>query len=113
MGGSDDANPDPQSVAAWLSASCASAGVAVKVTDPSALRQIGVLLGAAAGEAPRQAKRAARPRVRSLQPPDRLDATGVESSEAGDGGRLDDDVVDQCAHDGGLTGQVQSGPAVA
>lgn len=105
--------PDPLAVAAWLAASCARSGVAVTVTDPSALRQISVLLGAETGERPRQAKRAALPRLRSLQPPDWLDALGVESISAREGGGLDDNVVDQRSHDGGLSSKVQGLPPVA
>jgi len=105
--------PDPEAVAAWLAASCARSGVAVTVTNPSALRQISVLLRAETGEGPRQAQRAALTRPRSLQPPDWLDTLGVESISARERGGLDDNVVDQRPHDGGLPGQVQALPPVA
>jgi hypothetical protein len=105
--------PDRQAVAAWLAVSCARSGVAVKVTDPSVLRQIGVLLGAETGEQPRQAKRVALRRLRSLQPPDWLDTLGIEPISTTDGGRLDDDMVDQRPHNRGLPGQVQALPPVA
>ncbi len=94
--------PDPQAVAAWLKASCARAGIAVQVTDPLALHRISVLLGGEPGERPRQAKRAARPRNPSLQPPDRLDAIGIEASAPSLGGGADHQVVDDGPNDGGL-----------
>lgn len=105
--------PEPEAVAAWLSASCARAGVAVQVTDPNVLRQIGVLLGTEPGGAPRQAQRAARPRGRASQSPDCLDPVRVEVSETGDGGWSDDDVVDEGPDNRGLSGQVEIGPSGA
>ena len=104
--------PDPQAVAAWLKASCARAGVAVQVTDPLALRRISVLLGGEPGERPRQAKRAARPRGPSLQPPDRRDSTGVGASASPLGGGPDHQVVDDGPDDGGLPAEVEPGPAL-
>src|SRR5687768_12452451 len=99
---SRSSNPDPKRVAEWLAASCARSGVAVKVSDPNALRQIGVLLRAEARDAPPQAKREARPRPRALQPPNGVDPLGVQGPVARDGGGSDDDVVDQGPDDGGL-----------
>ena len=104
---------DPAAVAAWLPETCERSGVPLRVSDPVALRQIGVLLGAAAGERPRQAERAAMPRRRSLESPDWLHSLGIESLATTDGGGVDDDVIDKCADDRGLPGQVQTLPPVA
>ncbi|MCD2263959.1 hypothetical protein K3888_14760 [Dietzia aurantiaca] len=38
-----------EELAAWVTASCQEQGVPVKVTHPSAIRQVGVLLGVKAG----------------------------------------------------------------
>jgi hypothetical protein len=40
---------DAEAVAAWVKATCQAQGVAEKVTDVVALREIGVLLGAGSG----------------------------------------------------------------
>ena len=40
---------DPLVVAAWVRDSCASQGVAVKVTDPVVVHRVGVLLTAGTG----------------------------------------------------------------
>lgn len=103
--------PDPQAVAAWVRASCERAGVPVLVTDPEALHRIGVLLGDPGGR-PRQAQRAAGPRV-ALQPPDRFDAGDVQAGSSGLRGGVNDDVVEHGAHDRRLTGQGELTPQVA
>lgn len=107
------APPDPRAVAAWLKASCARAGITVQVTDPLALRRISVLLGGEPGERPRRAKRAARPRVPSLQPPDRLDAGGVEGFASLLGGGADHQMVDDGPDDGGLPAEVEPVPTLS
>lgn len=38
----------PDELAAWVAASCAAQGLAVKVTDPTTLRRVGILLTGAA-----------------------------------------------------------------
>ena len=106
------ADVDPRAVAAWLAVSCARSGVPVKVTDPSALRTIGVLLGADPGGRPRRAKRAAGPRV-ALQLPDGLGSGRVEAGAASGLGGVDDDVVYDGYDDGGLPDEVEAGPAGA
>jgi hypothetical protein len=40
-------NLPPETLAAWVEASCAAQGVPAKVTDPTVVRRVGALLGAA------------------------------------------------------------------
>jgi hypothetical protein len=84
--------PDPAVVRAWVEQSCAGQGVAVKISDPLTVRRVGVLLGASDVGGPgadggrtasgARAARAARVprRRRVLQPPDGVDAGGVEAA---------------------------------
>ena len=71
--------PVDDAVARWVAATCRAQGVLVKITDPTVLRQIGVLLGARTGK-PR-AHGAAAPSTRlplaPLQPPLGLHPVGV------------------------------------
>ena len=99
----------PEQVAAWVVESCAQQQVPVAVTHPGTLARIGALLGGPGCAAPAGG---AAPRP-SLQPPDRLDATGIESARAGQGVGVDDGVVEDGGDDRSLTVQVQVGPLVA
>ena len=81
---------DPDVVAAWVEASCASQGLPLRVADPAILAQVAGLLGAGPGvsrEAPRRSDSGSGTPVGA-------DAVGVEAVEAATGGR-DGDVVDQ------------------
>lgn len=100
-------------LAAWVAESCAVQGVPVKVTDPTVLRRVGVLLSGAA-EGSRAQARSAAPRdsaARSEAPHD-VHAGSVKGPGAGGAGS-DDDVVDQGADDGVLPRQVQRVPRCA
>jgi hypothetical protein len=103
----------PESVAAWVSASCAAQGLPVKVTDAGAVARVVTLLGGPLGSGRAQARSAstARPR-RALQPPHGSDPLDVESA-ALVGARFDDGVVEDGRNDGGLAGQVERGPLSA
>lgn len=62
--------------AAWVEQSCAAQGVPSKVTDPTVLRRVGVLLTGAPGAKPAPRRRPA-PDARS-QPPHRDNTSGIE-----------------------------------
>jgi hypothetical protein len=84
---------------AWVEASCAAQGVAVKITDSEALSAVAVLLGAAPGKA------GGRPAGRPLsEAPDGLEAAGIELVQAAAAG-ADDDVIEHSGDDGVLAGQ--------
>ena len=103
---------DQAAVAAWVESTCAAQGVPVKVADPVALREVGVLLGAWA-EGPR-AHGARAPSTRAsaqpLQPPSGLHPLGVQAVPSGGLGGQDRGVVEDSLDDGDLPGQVQPGP---
>jgi hypothetical protein len=100
-------------IAAWVAQSCAASGVSVKVTDPTVVRRVGVLLGGAAdgpGAQPRSGSARAIA-ARSVAPHDGH-AGGVQHPGSGGAGS-DHGVVDQGLDDGVLPGQVQGLPASA
>lgn len=101
-------------LAAWVASSCAAQGVPVKVTDPTVVRRVGTLLGAA-GSGSRGRKRSgtrdAAAAGSSVLPGDG-DAAGVEHVDSG-GAWSDRDVVDQGSDDRVLSRQVEVRPGVA
>jgi hypothetical protein len=99
----------PEQIRAWTERTCAEQQVAVAVTNPITLNRIGVLLGRAEGAAPAGAP----PPAPALQPPDRIDAVGVESSRTRLGVGVDDGVVEDRGDDGALPVEVEPGPLVA
>jgi hypothetical protein len=107
-------SPLPASVvAAWVQASCAAQGVPIKVTDPTILRRVGVLLGAVS-EGPRVRKRSGTrgPSGSGSVTPLGSDAGGVHGLSSLAAG-TDHDVIDQGFHDGVLPRQVQGVPRSA
>jgi len=72
----------PDALAAWVQASCAAQGVAVKVVDFAVVRQMCALLddGAAAPWPERQRRRG--PPARASQPPMGVHPGGVEAAGA-------------------------------
>lgn len=101
-------------LAAWVASSCAAQGVPVKVTDPTVVRRVGTLRGAA-GAGPRVRKRSGTrgpaPGVRSVSPGDG-DAASFEHVDPGGSGS-NRDVVDQGSDDGVLPRQVEVRPGAA
>jgi hypothetical protein len=100
---------------AWLTASRESQGLPDQVSDALVLAQVGVLLGAGAEGTRAQGAPApsARPPAAPSEGPVGLDALGVESVAAGNGGGLDCDVVDDGLDDRALTGEVEALPLTA
>lgn len=69
----------PDALAAWVEASCASQGLAVKITDPTVVRRVGALLGAATDPGPL----GGRGRKRSgTRPPNDPDAVADQNDPA-------------------------------
>jgi hypothetical protein len=85
-------------VRAWVEASCAAQGLAVKITDSATLAQVAVLLGAAPGKA--GGRPAGRP---PLETPDGLESARVEPIQAATAG-ADDDVIEYSGNDRVLPG---------
>jgi hypothetical protein len=98
-----------EQLAQWVSASCAAQGVPVFVTDPTVVGRVGSLLGGRPGAPARRASTEEAP-GRRLQAPADVDAGRVEVPDAGGGGRVDSDVVDDRANDCDLAGEIQIGP---
>lgn len=94
----------PEQIRTWTVASCEAQGVPLAVSDPRTLRRVMVLL---TGRPPQRAEHGAA--AGRSQLPDGGDASRVELA-AGDGGPVDDGMVEQRADDGLLSGQVQVGP---
>jgi hypothetical protein len=96
-----------EQVRAWVNRSCHEQRVPVAVTNPSTLSRIGVLLGR--GRDAPQPEAAPRPDP-SLQPPDGLDAVGVEPTRTRSRVGTNDGIVENGGHHGTLTVKVQPGP---
>lgn len=95
-------------LAAWVAASCERHRVPVKVTDPDALARVAVLLGAA-DQCPVTAVLTLVRGGPASEPPDRVDAVGVEPAGTG-GARADHDVIEDGGDDRGLPCEVEVGP---
>lgn len=94
-----------EQIAAWVTDSCVAQGVPVRITDPEALRRVGVLLRAADATGA-QAK--LRPvRSPASQPPLGNDTGRIEPVLPGP---LDSGVIDDCADDCPLSIEVEFGP---
>ena len=93
-----------ETIAAWVTASCAGQGVPVLVTDPGVLSGVVVLLtGRAAPEGPQRVCAGPPGRPAGSESPHGLDPGRVHASGPWASGS-DDDVVDNGAHDLGLAG---------
>jgi len=96
----------------WVASSWARHRVPLKVNDPAALARVAVLLGGpdpgpiAIGSVLTIVPAAP---VGGSEPPDRVDAVGVELAGAGGAGG-DHDVIEDRGDDGGLAGQVEVRP---
>lgn len=103
----------PDSLAAWVEASCAAQGVPVKVADPTVVSRVGALLGARVeGTRAQPRSGSTRPLGRgSVAPPD-AHAGGVQGLHSGTA-RGDLDVVDQGGHDRVLPRQIEAAPGAA
>lgn len=101
----------PDQVAAFVTASCAAQGVAVKVSDPSVVRRVGALLGAPGTGRARTRRAGARGTGTGAYsvPPHDLDPGRVQGHDPGRP-RSDHDVIDQGLDDGVLPVQVQRPP---
>jgi hypothetical protein len=101
-----------EQLVAWVAASCQAQGVSVKVSEARTVEQVRVLLTGQAGRtAPARTRGRSAPAGRS-QPPHRPDPLRVKGLSA-TGAWADHGVVEHGAHDGRLSGQVQSGPRSA
>ena len=103
----------PEVIAALVAESCAAQGVPVKVTDPSVVRRVGVLLGGPV-PGPRAHPRSGSTRSgagRSVAPHDGHPG-GVEPGGSGSTGS-DADVVDQGGDDGVVPVQADREPGAA
>lgn len=99
-------------LAAWVAASCERHGVPLKVSDPTALANVVVLLGVSVGR-----RRALQRRRQALElvgsnPPDDIDAPGIEVPGANNSG-ADRDVVDDRCDDCVVPVEGQVGPLSA
>lgn len=93
----------------WLIDSCAAQDVPVLVGDPRVLSEVAALIGGVGGRRARQAKRAPACTLPPSEPPDGLDAAGVQA--AGSRGAWGDDgVLEDRADHGMLTVEVQARP---
>lgn len=100
-------------VAAWVAASCAAQGVPIKVTDPTVIRRVGALLGAAEPAGRARKRSGTRPAgVAGSVAPHDGHAGGVQDSGTGGAGS-DHRVVDQGCDDGVLAREVQGVPGAA
>lgn len=99
-----------EEVAAWVEASCAAQGVPARVTDPEAVRRVGVLLRAGDRTGPQAELRPVR-RLAS-QPPHGHDSGRVESvgRSAAVAPGVHDGVVEHGTDDRSLPVEVQSRP---
>lgn len=93
-------------LAAFVAASCVRSGVPLRVTDPIAIRQFAVLL--AGRDAEPHAQRADGERAGS-DSPNEIDTRRVQCAAATLDGS-DDCVIEQRAHDGVLSGQIELNP---
>ena len=97
-------------LASWVRSSCESQGLPVKVSDPTVMRRVGALLGAA-GAGPRAQPRSGSTRTgpqRSMAPHD-ADPGRVQLPGTGLAG-TDHSVVDDRGHDGVLPPEVEGVP---
>lgn len=94
-------------LAAFVAASCARSGVAVKVTDALVVVRVTVLLTGTAGAHGGSRGAAARSDSPHEVSSGRLEASGPDSAGA------DDCVVEDCLDDGCLAGEVEVGPLSA
>ena len=101
----------PEQLAAWVAGSCADQSVPVKITDALVVSQVAALLGRRDPSPPARERGRARTR-RSSEPPNDLDAVGVQSLGAGRSG-TNGDVIDDCCDEGDALVEIQSGPAFA
>lgn len=76
----------PDQVEAWVRASCALQGVAVKVADADVLGRVVALLGHSGKERPSAPQRGRARPAASSEPPRRLDAVRVETLRSPDAG---------------------------
>lgn len=106
----------PEVLASWVAASCAAQGVPVKVTDPTVLRRVGVLLGSAAVEGRGRKRSGTRPSTGAVPAssvsPLHADPVRVDSTDAGLPG-ADHEVVDQGGDDRVLPPEVEAVPRSA
>jgi hypothetical protein len=94
-----------EQVVCWVERTCAEQGVPVYVSDPVTIAQVVTLLRGGTTERTR-AERGSTGRPARSDPPDGPHAGWVERSP-GDLGLVDDGVVEDGLHDGGLPGEVQ------
>lgn len=94
-----------EELAAWVAASCAAQGVALKITDLGVIKRVQVLLGAGGGGGGSRVPTAPLPPpTRPLQPPHRGDSVGIELGGMFAG--ADDSVVEHGTDDGDLLDEV-------
>jgi len=97
-------------LAAWVEASCARQGVAVKVTDAHVVARIAVLLGSGSARSATDASAAVRlVRAERSEPPNEFDPPRVQGPGSGLA-RTDHGVVDYSGNDGVLACEVQLAP---
>lgn len=101
-----------EELAAWVAASCETQGLPVKVTDPEAVRQVWVLLGASES-GPRLVRQHVRGSTRQgSEAPERTYPLRVQGARAGAAG-FDDGVIENGPDNGVLPGEVEPGPLSA
>ncbi len=100
-------------IASMVTASCEAQGVPVKVSHPTVVRLVAVLLGADGRAVPaRKRSGTGAGRAAGSAAPDHAHPRGVEGASRA-GVRSDLDVIDQCLDDAVLTVQVQVTPGAA
>lgn len=94
-----------EELGAWVQRSCEAQGVAVFVSDPVTIDEVVTLLRAGV-TARKGAQRPSTGAASRSDSPGGTDAVGIELA-AGAFGLVDDGVVEDGFHDGGLAGEVE------
>jgi len=96
---------------AWVEASCAAQGLAVKVVDPEAVRKVGVLFGTMEGAGRPERSRGGGASA-PLELPDRANPFRIKRPRSGRAG-LDDSVIEHGGDHGVAAREAQGVPLVA
>lgn len=103
----------PEELSRWVDASCAAQGVQSKVDDPTVVRRVSVLLGAAdEGQRAQPRSGSTPPLASGSEAPDRGDSCGIQFAGS-EGTWTDYGMVEDGTDDLVLPAQVQRRPGAA